>query len=156
MYGESTPNTIPEIIDATSHIMSHEVPDELDSIRPTAEIDSLRNAPRMFDVEGRLECLDDNGIDRQVINLAAPMVWDEVDPEEALAATRVANNEIRRIADELNRLSRRHEKNHRGMRQLTIVYQSYICYFIPWSTRIQLCCGAALSDRYFGSIDRKA
>lgn len=53
-----------EIIDATSHIMSHEVLDELESVQPTSEIDSLRNAPRMFDVEGRLDYLDDNGIDR--------------------------------------------------------------------------------------------
>ena len=91
---------MPEIIDATSHIMSSEALDELEKVHPTSELDSLRNAPRMFDVEGRIEYLDKNGIDKQVINLAAPMLWQGIDPDDALEATRIANNEIRRIADE--------------------------------------------------------
>lgn len=91
---------MPEIIDATSHIMPEGVLEELEKVHTSSEIDSLKNAERMFDVEGRIDYLDENGIDRQVINLVAPMIWDDVDPEDGLEATRVANNEIRRIADE--------------------------------------------------------
>ena len=89
-----------EIIDATSHIASHDALDELEKHHPNPEIDSLRTADRMFDVEGRVEYLDRHGIDRQVINFAAPMVFRGADPEDAIEATRIANNEIRRIADE--------------------------------------------------------
>ena len=91
---------MPEIIDSASHILTQDVLDELDEIHPSAELDSLRNAPRMFAVDERVEYLDRHGIDRQVINLAAPMIWRGLDPEDALAATRLANDEIRRVADE--------------------------------------------------------
>ncbi|MFA1610944.1 amidohydrolase family protein [Halobellus rubicundus] len=94
---------MPEIIDATSHIMSHEALDELESVHPSSEIESLRNAPRMFDIEGRVDYLDANGIDRQVINLAAPMIWQGVDPDDGIEATRVANDEIARIGEEHDR-----------------------------------------------------
>ncbi len=91
---------MPEIIDATSHIMPEAALDELERQAPSAEAASLRNAPRMFAEEERVDWLDRHGIDRQVINLAAPMVFQNAGPDAALSATRVANDEIRRIADE--------------------------------------------------------
>jgi len=91
---------MPEIIDACSHILSEAVLDELEQHHSTVELSSLRNAPRLFDVDGRIDYLDRHGIDRQVINLAAPNMWHGADPEDCLSATRLANDEIRRIADE--------------------------------------------------------
>ena len=91
---------MPEIIDATSHIMPTEALDELERHAPSDELSSLREAPRMFAEEGRIEYLDRHGIDRQVINLAAPMIFQAAGPDAALSATRVANDEIRRIADD--------------------------------------------------------
>lgn len=89
-----------EVIDSTSHILSHEVLDTLEENHSSVELSSLRNAPRLFAVDDRVEYLDRHGIDKQVINLAAPNMWHGADPDDAIEATRVANNEIRRIADE--------------------------------------------------------
>jgi len=91
---------MPEIIDATSHIMPEAALDELESVLPSDEAANLRNAPRMFEVEGRIDYLDRHGIDRQVINLAAPMVFRGADPDEVLPAVRIANDGIAEIADE--------------------------------------------------------
>ncbi|MFB6078020.1 MAG: amidohydrolase family protein [Halarchaeum sp.] len=91
---------MPEIIDAASHIGSRKVLDVLEERHPNPEIDGLRTADRMFDVEGRVDYLDRHGIDRQVINFVAPQMFHGASPEDALEATRVANDEVRRIADE--------------------------------------------------------
>ena len=91
---------MPEIIDATSHIMPEAALDELEKNHPSGEASSLRNAPRMFAEEGRIDYLDRNNIDRQVINLAAPMIFNAAGPEGALSATRVANDELKRIGEE--------------------------------------------------------
>lgn len=91
---------MPEIIDATSHIMPEAALDELEKQHTSEEIASLRTAPRMFAEAERVEYLDRHGIDRQVINLAAPMIFHDAGQEAALSATRVANDEVRRIADD--------------------------------------------------------
>jgi len=91
---------MPEVIDATSHIGTDRFVEELEKVHPTSELDSLKNAPRMFEVDERIDYLDRYGIDRQVINLVAPMIWNGLDPEKGVDATRVGNDEIRRIADE--------------------------------------------------------
>lgn len=91
---------MPEIIDACSHIISEAVLDELDRVHPNAELSSLRNAPRMFAEAERIDYLDRNDIDRQVINLAAPMIWVDADPEAVVDAARLANDEVRRVADD--------------------------------------------------------
>lgn len=91
---------MPEIIDANSHVVSEAVLDELEKVHPNAELDSLRNAPRMLAVDERVEYLDRHGIDRQVINLVTGPMWYGADPEEAIDAVRLANDEIRRITDE--------------------------------------------------------
>lgn len=89
-----------EVIDAASHIISRKTLDELEEVHPNIELESLRNAPRMFAVDERVEYLDRHGIDRQVINLAAPHIWHGAEPDEVLEVAQLANDEIRRIADE--------------------------------------------------------
>jgi len=91
---------MPEIIDSASHILSHDVLDKLEESHSSIELTSLRNAPRLFAVDDRISYLDRHGIDKQIINLAGPNMWHGVDPDDAIEATRLANNEIRRIADE--------------------------------------------------------
>lgn len=89
-----------EVIDAASHILSHDVLDTLEENHSSVELTSLRNAPRLFAVDERVEYLDRHGIDRQVINLVGPNMFHGADPDDAIEATRIANDEIRRIADE--------------------------------------------------------
>ena len=91
---------MPEIIDANSHIISEAILDELEKVHPNAELDSLRNAPRLVAVDERVEYLDRHGIDRQVINLVTGAMWYGADPAEAIDAVRLANDEMRRIANE--------------------------------------------------------
>jgi aminocarboxymuconate-semialdehyde decarboxylase len=91
---------MPEIIDAASHIITEPVLDSLEAVNPNAELSSLRNAPRMFAEDERVDYLDRHGIDRQVINLAAPMVWVGAEPADVIDVARLANDEIRRVADE--------------------------------------------------------
>lgn len=91
---------MPEIIDATSHIITEPVLDALAEVHPNAELASLRNAPRMSAEAERLDYLDRHGVDRQVINLAAPMVWNDADPAEVIDVARLANDEVRRVADD--------------------------------------------------------
>ncbi len=91
---------MPEIIDAHSHVITEPVLDALEAVHPTDELSSLRNAPRMTAVDARLDYLDRHGVDRQVINLAAPMVWRGADPASVLDVVRLANDEMRRLADE--------------------------------------------------------
>jgi len=88
-----------EIIDANSHIITTPVLDAIDEAHPSDEASSLRTAPRMSAIDERVDYLDRHGIDRQVINLAAPMVWSGADPEAVVDIARLANDEVRRVAD---------------------------------------------------------
>ena len=91
---------MPEIIDAYSHVTSEATLDALEAVHPNAELDSLRTAPRMVAVDGRVEHLDRHGIDRQVISQVPSAMWGGIDPAKLVEPTRVGNDEIRRIADE--------------------------------------------------------
>lgn len=91
---------MPEIIDAYSHVTSERTLDALEAVHPSAELDSLRTAPRMVAVDERVEHLDRHGVDRQVVSQVPSAMWGGVDPGELVEPTRVANDEIRRIADE--------------------------------------------------------
>lgn len=91
---------MPEIIDGTSHITTEAVLDEIATLHDTQQAESLRSAPRLSAVDERVEFLDRHGIDKQAINLARPTIWLGLDPDDAIEATRLANDEIRRVADE--------------------------------------------------------
>lgn len=91
---------MPAIIDANAHITSDAILEAIAELHDTEQATSLRNAPRLYDVDHRIDFLNRHGIDRQVINLARPTIFQGLSPDEAIEATRVANDEIRRIADE--------------------------------------------------------
>ena len=91
---------MPEIIDANSHITSDAILDAIAELHDTEQATSLKSAPRLYDVDHRIDFLDRHDIDRQVINLARPTIFLGLTPEESIEATRIANDEIRRIADE--------------------------------------------------------
>lgn len=87
-----------EVIDAYTHILTEDFHETL-----TADYDfqGLSGSPAwLWNVEKRFEDMDDYGIDKQVITLALPPLWRGMDPEEALPLVELANDEIRRLADE--------------------------------------------------------
>lgn len=90
---------MPDVIDAYSHVTSGRTLDALEAVHPSEELDSLRVAPRMTAVDDRVEHLDRHGVDRQVISQVPSAMWGGVEPAELLEPTRVANDELRRIAD---------------------------------------------------------
>ncbi|WP_436348260.1 amidohydrolase family protein [Natronorubrum sp. FCH18a] len=91
---------MPEIIDSYSHIGSEAVLDEFETVNPSIELSSFRNAPRLFAVDDRIEYLDHYGIDQQVISLVGPNMWLGADPEDSFEAARLGNDEVRDIADQ--------------------------------------------------------
>ena len=88
-----------EIIDANSHIVSEKVVDALEEVHSHPQLDELRTAPRMFAEAERVDYLDRHGFDRQVITPLAGPLWSGADPEAAIDAARLANDEVRRVAD---------------------------------------------------------
>lgn len=88
-------------IDAYAHIMpstAYERFRELEDRDPPPHVndDELRDDG----IEKRLAMMDDFDIDQQVISLTLPRVSNETPREEFLEITRLANDEIRRIADD--------------------------------------------------------
>ena len=91
---------MPERIDAFTHLLPPSVVERLAAVHPTEELRSFGASRQLTDVQKRLADMDRYGVDRQVVTLAAPHLWDGVDPNDALDAVRFANDEIRRVADE--------------------------------------------------------
>ena len=89
-----------EVIDGFAHVLPREFYEEMRDAHPTSELEALGDAPRFWDMEIRLEAFDEYGIDRQVITLARPPIWNGIDPDDALPLVRTANDAVRRIADE--------------------------------------------------------
>jgi len=87
-------------IDAFSHVLPSSVVDRLAAVHPTEELRTFGASRQLTSVEKRIDDMDRDGVDRQVINLAAPHLWHGVDPEAAIDVVRFANDEIRRIADD--------------------------------------------------------
>lgn len=90
-----------EKIDAFSHVLTEDVYEALQDIAPSHD----KHPPDLLfleNVDERIEHLDRLGVDRQVITQAEPRVWPHTTPDadEALEATRLGNDEIRRYADE--------------------------------------------------------
>ena len=89
-----------EIIDAYSHLLPEAVLDELLEVHPHEEVENLKNAPQLTDVDKRLNDMDEYGVDKQVLTIAHPPIWQGLSDEDCLAVTKLANDEIRRLADE--------------------------------------------------------
>lgn len=88
-----------ETIDCFGHIMPRSVYEELLETHPTETI-KAHDEPYFYDVDRRLQDMDECGVDRQVLTLASPPSWLGIDPDDALPIVKHANDEIRRIADE--------------------------------------------------------
>lgn len=89
-----------EVIDAYSHILPSDVYETLVEIHPHDEVTNLETATHLMDIENRLADMEAYGVDRQVLTLAHPPIWEGLTEEAALDVMRIANDEIRRIADE--------------------------------------------------------
>ena len=88
-----------ERIDAFAHVTPPAFHEEMMDVHPTPALRNLYFEP-LWNLERRLEDMDDHDIDRQVLSLANPPIWRGMDPEEALPATRLANDLVREMADE--------------------------------------------------------
>lgn len=86
-------------IDAYTHVMPERSFERMREVHPTRELENFADAPHLFDIDRRIRDMDRHGIDRQVLTLAAPMIWRGLDPDEALPLARQANTELREIAD---------------------------------------------------------
>jgi aminocarboxymuconate-semialdehyde decarboxylase len=87
-----------ERIDAFAHALTERFYDEL-----TANYDfkGLSGSPAwLWDIERFTSDMAELGLDKLVLTLALPPLWRGMDPDDALALTRLANDEIRRLADE--------------------------------------------------------
>lgn len=90
-------------VDAFAHILPERFITELSEVHPSAELEALTDAPRFWDLDRRRDDMDEFGIDKQVLTLARPPIWRGIDPDEALALTQLANDEVAHIADETDR-----------------------------------------------------
>lgn len=90
-------------IDAFAHVLPRDFATALQDAHPTDELDALDEAERFWNMELRLEDMDEHGIDKQVLTLARPPIWQGISPDEALELTQLANDEVARIGDEYDR-----------------------------------------------------
>jgi aminocarboxymuconate-semialdehyde decarboxylase len=85
--------------DAFAHATPPAFYEAMSDAHPTDELRNLYFEP-LWDVDRRVRDMDDHGIDRQVLTLANPPIWRGIAPEDALPLVRLANDEIRAMADE--------------------------------------------------------
>jgi aminocarboxymuconate-semialdehyde decarboxylase len=93
-----------ERIDAFAHVLPRPFYEELRDAHPTDELAALDDANRFWDMSIRLDDMDEFGIDKQVITLARPPIWQGLDPADALELVQLANDEVARIGNEHDRL----------------------------------------------------
>ncbi|MFP9191219.1 amidohydrolase family protein [Natrialbaceae archaeon A-CW1-1] len=86
-----------ERIDGYAHIMPQSFLKAMGDVQSGQELRTLENAPHLWDVQKRLSDLDQFGIDKQVIMLARPPIWQQVNPEVGRQLVKRANNEVWRI-----------------------------------------------------------
>ena len=90
---------MPEIVDAYSHILPPAVYERLVEVHPHDEVTNLETATHLMSVENRLADMADFGVDRQVLTLAHPPIWEGLPEDDALDVMRLANDEVARIAE---------------------------------------------------------
>lgn len=95
-----------EVIDAFAHVMPKPIIEELLELLPNNENFRRYEGQKgefMWDIENHhIPDMEEYGIDRQVISLAVPQIWqyDGLTTDDALDLCRKANTEMRRVADE--------------------------------------------------------
>jgi aminocarboxymuconate-semialdehyde decarboxylase len=89
---------MPELIDAYTHVLTETF---FDALTDQFGFQGLSGRPEfLWDIDRRKEDMADFGVDRQVITLALPTMFRGMDHDLALEITRLANDEIRRLADD--------------------------------------------------------
>jgi len=89
---------MPEIIDGYTHVLTE---DFFEALTDEFGFQGLSGRPDwLWNIERRKEDMADYGVDKQVITLALPTMFQGMDHDLALDITRLANDEIRRLADE--------------------------------------------------------
>lgn len=87
-----------EIIDGYTHVLTEEF---FEALTDRYGFQGLSGRPEfLWDIEQRKTDMADFGIDRQVITLALPTLFRGMDHDLALEITKLANDEVRRLADE--------------------------------------------------------
>lgn len=85
------------IIDAYTHALTEQF---YDTLLEEYAFRGLTGDPSfLWDMEQRLADMAEYGIDKQVLTLALPPLWRGMDRDDALELTKLANDEIRRLAD---------------------------------------------------------
>jgi len=86
------------VIDAYTHVLTEEF---YETLLEEYDFQGLSGDPSfLWNVERRLDHMDEFGVDKQVLTLALPPLWRGMDDETALELTRLANDELRSVADE--------------------------------------------------------
>jgi aminocarboxymuconate-semialdehyde decarboxylase len=89
---------MPEIVDGYTHVLTERF---FDDLTDKFGFQGLSGRPEfLWDIEGRKEDMADYGVDKQIITLALPTLFQGMDHDLALEITRLANDEVRRLADE--------------------------------------------------------
>ncbi|MBP2249839.1 aminocarboxymuconate-semialdehyde decarboxylase [Halarchaeum solikamskense] len=89
---------MPEIIDGYTHVLTEEF---FDTITEEFGFQGLDGRPDfLWDIEQRKVDMADYGVDKQIITLALPTMFQGMEHDLALEITKLANDEIRRLADE--------------------------------------------------------
>lgn len=87
------------VIDAYAHVFPTRLIDALAEVKPSKELAALRaQSKHNFEHERRLAYMDEHGFDIQVLVLARPPVWLEMERADIHRLTRVANDSIAEFA----------------------------------------------------------
>lgn len=90
---------MPPRTDLYAHILPESFLEKSYDAHPTPVVESLLDAPHFWDIEQRLDHMDEFGIDRQAIMLTQHN-WPNLSPEDAIELARVGNRAILEIAEE--------------------------------------------------------
>ena len=86
------------VVDAYTHVLTERF---YETLVDEYDFQGLSGSPAfLWDLDRRFEHMDEFGIDKQVLTLALPPLWRGMEADTALELTRLANDEVRRIADE--------------------------------------------------------
>jgi aminocarboxymuconate-semialdehyde decarboxylase len=89
---------VTQIIDAYTHALTERF---YETLVDEFGFQGLTGDPSfLWDMERRLDHMDEFGVDKQVLTLALPPLWRGMDDETALELTRLANDELRQVVDD--------------------------------------------------------